>query len=70
MLRAWGTRDIVIRHHWWSDVPLRLNAYKHRGYWFKGKQRERRVMEKLAELAKPEIRLSKSAPISAIFQFT
>ncbi|QPB23296.1 FkbM family methyltransferase [Rhizobium sp. 007] len=53
VLRAWGTRDIVIRHHWWSDVPLRLNAYKHRGYWFKGKQRERRVMEKLAELAKP-----------------
>ncbi|MEX2695723.1 FkbM family methyltransferase [Rhizobium mongolense] len=53
VLRTWGTRDIVVRHHWWRDAPLRLNLYKHRGYWFKGKHREKHIMKTLAELAKP-----------------
>lgn len=44
LLRLVG-RDTTIRHHWWPQANMRLHTYRHRGYWFKGRRRERRVME-------------------------
>jgi FkbM family methyltransferase len=48
-----GSADIIIHHHWWPEFRVRLNFYKHRGYWFKGRNRERQVMEAMAALAHP-----------------
>lgn len=53
ILKAFGSFDISIRHHWRPEFRLRLNCYKHRGYWFKGRNREREVMEAIAALARP-----------------
>lgn len=44
LLRLVG-RDTTIRHHWWPQAKMRLHTYRHRGYWFKGRRRERRVMQ-------------------------
>ena len=32
-------RDIIIKHHWTFDL-ISLSLFKHKGYWFYGKQRE------------------------------
>ena len=53
VLKMFGSSDITIRHHWWPEFRVRLNAYKHRGYWFKGRNREREIMKAMATLAKP-----------------
>jgi FkbM family methyltransferase len=41
--------DITIRHHWTGD-PLRLHSFKHKGYWWYGRNRERESMELFARL--------------------
>ena len=35
--------DVAIRHHWTSDA-LRLNLYRHKGYWYHGRARELETM--------------------------
>lgn len=35
--------DFSITHHWTGDV-IRLNSFRHKGYWFHGKNRERETM--------------------------
>ena len=40
--------DIKIRHHWVRDAIVNLHSFRHKGYWFYGKNREvKRVMENL-----------------------
>lgn len=41
--------DITISHHWTGDA-LWLNSFKHKGYWWYGKNRERESMELFASL--------------------
>lgn len=41
--------DITIGHHWTGD-RVKLHSYRHKGYWFHGRNRKRTVMEKLAAL--------------------
>jgi FkbM family methyltransferase len=44
--------DITIRHHWTGD-PVRLHSFRHKGYWFHGRERERWIMEMLERLIRP-----------------
>ena len=43
ILKAVG-RDFSIDHHWVRGHQLRLHAYKHKGYWWHGKRREKPSM--------------------------
>jgi FkbM family methyltransferase len=44
--------DVTIRHHWTGD-PVQLHSYKHKGYWYHGRSRERWAMEMFARLIHP-----------------
>jgi FkbM family methyltransferase len=44
--------DITIRHHWTGD-PVRLHSYRHKGYWYHGRNREKWIMETLERLIRP-----------------
>lgn len=41
--------DVTIKHHWTSD-PLCLNVFKHKGYWYHGRDRELSTMQLFGEL--------------------
>jgi len=43
--------DITIRHHHTGD-PVRLHSFRHKGYWFHGRNRERSSMELFRQLIK------------------
>ena len=53
LLRMLNPGDITIKHHWWPEASLRLDCYRHKGYWFHGRNRERTAMGKLEELVGP-----------------
>jgi len=44
--------DVTIRHHWTGD-RIRLHSYRHKGYWFHGRRRERRTLELIAQMLQP-----------------
>lgn len=44
--------DIYIRHHYTGD-KLFLHSYRHKGYWFHGKNRERETMLLFEKLIEP-----------------
>ena len=37
----------------WSGNQITLNTFKHKGYWYFGKERERRTMERFSQLVRP-----------------
>jgi FkbM family methyltransferase len=39
LLARFNIGDITIKHHYTAD-PVRLHSYRHKGYWFHGKERE------------------------------
>jgi hypothetical protein len=41
--------DITIRHHWTGERIV-LQSFRHKGYWFHGKDRERESMALSARL--------------------
>jgi FkbM family methyltransferase len=41
--------DITIRHHWTRD-RIRLHSFTHKGYWFHGRDRNRKLLEKFRSL--------------------
>jgi len=43
-----GDRDISVRHHWTGEL-LRVHMFRHRGYWYHGRNREAAEM-RLARL--------------------
>jgi FkbM family methyltransferase len=45
-------RDRTIINPWTGDV-LRLNTFRHKGYWYFGKSREKETMERFAAMIKP-----------------
>ncbi len=36
--------DAKIKHHWVPNTKLKLNTFKHKGYWYHGKSREYETM--------------------------
>ena len=53
LLAKFGDRDISVRHAWHRDHQIRLNLFRHKGYWFHGKRREEDLMNSLARLVSP-----------------
>lgn len=47
-------RDINITHHWVSGHSVRLHSYKHKGYWWHGKNREHDEMISAQRLIRPD----------------
>jgi FkbM family methyltransferase len=45
-------RDITIRNSW-SGEEVRLELYRHKGYWYYGASRERETMEAFRHLVRP-----------------
>jgi FkbM family methyltransferase len=37
-------RDISIQHHWVPGQKIRLNSFRHKGFWYHGRNRERETM--------------------------
>lgn len=48
----WLSRDIQIRHHFTGD-RFRLHSYLHKGYWYHGRNRERRSLEICQQAIQP-----------------
>ena len=42
--------DISVRHHWVPGARIKLNSYKHKGYWYHGKKREHRTLTLISKL--------------------
>lgn len=36
--------DATIKHHWVPNARIKLNTFKHKGYWYHGKSREQDTM--------------------------
>jgi FkbM family methyltransferase len=53
LLRFLSPGDITIRHHWVGQRRLRLDAFRHRNYWSRGKKREHDVMVSLPKILRP-----------------
>jgi FkbM family methyltransferase len=45
--------DIHIRHHWVGSRRIKLNSFKHKGYWWHGRRREEATMRSVAKLIAP-----------------
>jgi len=52
VLRRFGPGDITIAHHYTKE-PVRLHFFRHKGYWYYGKKRERETMAGFARLIRP-----------------
>lgn len=35
--------DVSIKHHW-VKLPVKLHSFKHKGYWWYGKKREKNTI--------------------------
>jgi FkbM family methyltransferase len=46
-------RDISITHQWIPEQKIRLHAYKHKGYWWHGRNREKATMLAASQLIHP-----------------
>jgi FkbM family methyltransferase len=45
--------DITIGHPWANRAPVRLNLFRHKGFWFHGRRREAATMAAFARLVRP-----------------
>src|SRR6266481_7703826 len=52
VLRKLGNRDITIKHPL-TGSPLRLHAFRHKGYWFHGASREKETLQFISDTVKP-----------------
>jgi FkbM family methyltransferase len=52
LFRRFNPGDICIRHHWTAQ-PFHLHSFRHRGYWWHGKNRERETIETLSRMILP-----------------
>lgn len=48
-MKKLGPKDITVRHHHTGD-KIKLNFFKHKGYWYHGKNREKNTMNTFARL--------------------
>lgn len=42
--------DIKIKHHWIPSKNITLHSFKHKGYWWHGKKREKETIDKFYKL--------------------
>jgi FkbM family methyltransferase len=49
--RAINPGDVTIKHHWTGD-RLRLHSFKHKGYWWHGRRRERETVLRFQKLVR------------------
>ena len=52
LLKRFNPGDIRIRHHYTRE-PFHLHCYRHKGYWYHGRRRERRTMDFFAAAIRP-----------------
>lgn len=52
LFRLLNPGDVTIRHHWTGEV-VRLHSFRHKGYWFFGRARERELMTLFRGLLRP-----------------
>ena len=52
MLKAFD-RDIEVRHPWLDGKRITLSLFKHKGYWYHGKRREKETMLLFSKIIKP-----------------
>jgi FkbM family methyltransferase len=45
--------DLTRPHPWAGGAPMRLNAFRHKGFWYHGKAREAATMAAFARLLRP-----------------
>jgi FkbM family methyltransferase len=45
--------DFIINHHWVPNSPIKLNSFRHKGYWWHGRNREQGEMTLLGKLIRP-----------------
>jgi FkbM family methyltransferase len=45
--------DFSIRHHWVEKRFIKLNSFKHKGYWWYGRKREEATLKSVADLILP-----------------
>ena len=53
LMRAIAKIDITIRHHWAPEFRVHLNLFRHKTYWYHGRNREHSVMDVFTRLIKP-----------------
>lgn len=51
-LLRWMARDTSLTNPW-TGSRIYLNSFRHKGYWFFGKEREAGTMARFAELIRP-----------------
>ena len=51
-LRRMNLGDVRIKHHY-TGLPLQLHSYRHKGYWYHGRRRERETVELYMFLVRP-----------------
>jgi FkbM family methyltransferase len=56
ILRRFGDRNLTIKHPL-TGSPLCLHAFKHKGYWFHGADREKETLQFISKIVKPGIRI-------------
>jgi FkbM family methyltransferase len=52
VLARFGQHDATIAHHWVPGRRIRLHRFRHKGYWFYGREREEDVMRAFALLVR------------------
>jgi FkbM family methyltransferase len=52
LLSRFNLGDITIRHHYTGD-PIRLHSFRHKGYWYHGRSREKKTMTIFRRLLRP-----------------
>ena len=45
--------SVDVKHHWLPGRSLSLHVYRHRGYWFYGKEREKKTIERFRAMVRP-----------------
>lgn len=56
-LLRWTSIDVGFSHPWVPKQRVALNTFRHKGYWFHGKAREKNSMELFAKLIAPGSRV-------------
>lgn len=52
-LLKWTSIDVGVSHPWVPKQRVALNSFRHKGYWYHGKAREKNSMELFAKLIAP-----------------
>jgi FkbM family methyltransferase len=52
IFRKFNPGDVTIKHHWTGD-RLRLHSFKHKGYWWHGRNREQETVLRFQKLVRP-----------------